>query len=261
MEYYSGVLFITTNRVGVFDEAFTSRIHISLYYPPLDRKSTLQIFQKNWERINARYKKAGRDITVDTPEITEFAIDYFENNKEGRWNGRQIRNAFQSALALAELDALETDDFLDDADHNRPIVLGRKNFDTVAEAHKGFTSYLKQVYGADFARRARENLWRFDAFGSPRIPNSLTTRLRTAETAMPPPSPAQWPSQSFAGYDPRYPQPYYPPPQQHYGESYDHSVPRSGYPPNPMPGQYLDPRERRDARPDSRDLSSEQSAH
>lgn len=35
LEYFTGMLFLTTNRVGAFDEAFKSRIHISLYYPPL----------------------------------------------------------------------------------------------------------------------------------------------------------------------------------------------------------------------------------
>ncbi|KAI8624701.1 hypothetical protein F5Y19DRAFT_452880 [Xylariaceae sp. FL1651] len=250
MEYYAGVLFLTTNRVGVFDEAFTSRIHISLYYPPLDRKSTLQIFQKNWDRIKARYDEVGRVINIDIPEITEFAIDYFENNKDGRWNGRQIRNAFQSALALAELDALGTDDFLDESEHNRPVALGRKNFDTVAEAYKGFTSYLKQVYGADFARRARENLWRFDAFGAAKMPNSLNTRLKIAELATPPPPPGQWPGQSHAGYDPRNPQLYYPL-QQHHAESYDHPRKRPAYPPTSSLYTYPDPRERRDDRSDA----------
>jgi hypothetical protein len=32
LEYYNGLLFLTTNRVGTIDEAFKSRIHISLYY-------------------------------------------------------------------------------------------------------------------------------------------------------------------------------------------------------------------------------------
>jgi len=36
LEYYTGILFLTTNRVGTFDEAFRSRIHMWLYYPPLD---------------------------------------------------------------------------------------------------------------------------------------------------------------------------------------------------------------------------------
>ncbi|KAI3325235.1 hypothetical protein HD806DRAFT_533827 [Xylariaceae sp. AK1471] len=214
MEYYAGVLFLTTNRVGVFDEAFTSRIHISLYYPPLERQSTLQIFEKNWDRIKTRYEQNERKIDIKILEITEFALDYFDNNKEGRWNGR-------------------TDDLLDESDHNRPVVLGKKNFETVATAYKGFTSYLKQVYGADFARRARENLWRFDAFGIPKIPNALNTRLRVAEPALPASEP--WVGQSHSGYNPRNAQPHYPP-QHHYPERYDHPDPRPRY--TPPSGQY-----------------------
>ncbi|KAI0536997.1 hypothetical protein GGR58DRAFT_473532 [Xylaria digitata] len=246
MEYYSGVLFLTTNRVGVFDEAFTSRIHISLYYPPLDQKSTVKIFEKNWDRINTRYKKAGKFVDIKMSEITEFAIEYFQDNKEGRWNGRQIRNAFQSALALAELDALGSDDFSNEPEHNRPVVLGRKNFETVADAYKGFTNYLKQVYGADFARRARENLWRFDAFGSPKMPNSLNTRLKIVEPSMPPPG--QWVGQGYPGHDTRNPQPYYQP-QHHYPERYGHEGQGPRYPPTSGQHQNRDTRERWDSRP------------
>ncbi|KAI5077171.1 hypothetical protein GOP47_0006995 [Adiantum capillus-veneris] len=36
LEYYAGVLFLTTNRVGAFDEAFLSRISLCVRYPPLD---------------------------------------------------------------------------------------------------------------------------------------------------------------------------------------------------------------------------------
>ncbi|GAW13751.1 hypothetical protein ANO14919_031400 [Xylariales sp. No.14919] len=245
IEYYAGVLFLTTNRVGVFDEAFTSRIHISLYYPPLDRKSTLQIFKKNRDRINTRYKKAGRVIDINSSEIIDFAIDYFEGNKEGRWNGRQVRNAFQSALALAELDAVGTNDFMSESNNDRPVVLGRKNFETVAEAYKGFTNYPKQVYGADFARRARENLWRFDAFGSPRMPNNLNTRLKMAEPATPPP-PGQWGGQRYAGYDSRNTQTYYQP-QHQYPERYDHPGSGPRYAPTSDQRQNRDSGERWDS--------------
>jgi SpoVK/Ycf46/Vps4 family AAA+-type ATPase len=31
LEYYKGLLFLTTNRVGASDEAFKSRVHISLF--------------------------------------------------------------------------------------------------------------------------------------------------------------------------------------------------------------------------------------
>ncbi|KAK8021678.1 hypothetical protein PG990_006816 [Apiospora arundinis] len=187
MEYYAGILFLTTNRVGVFDEAFTSRIHISLYYPPLGEESTVQIFEKNWERIKSRYEKNNRKIEIKESEIKQFAIDYYQNNREGQWNGRQIRNAFQSALALAELEALGTDDdLLDETDHGRTVVLGKKYFETVANTYKEFLNYLKQVYGADFARRARENLWRSDTFGFQKIPNALTGRQLRVPEPMPP---------------------------------------------------------------------------
>ncbi|KAF2768952.1 P-loop containing nucleoside triphosphate hydrolase protein [Teratosphaeria nubilosa] len=39
LEYYEGIMFLTTNRVQTFDQAFQSRIHISLEYHELDAKS------------------------------------------------------------------------------------------------------------------------------------------------------------------------------------------------------------------------------
>ena len=35
LEYYEGILVLTSNRVGVFDEAFKSRIQLALHYPTL----------------------------------------------------------------------------------------------------------------------------------------------------------------------------------------------------------------------------------
>lgn len=40
LEYYNGLLFLTTNRVGTIDEAFKSRIHLSLYYVSLTNSKT-----------------------------------------------------------------------------------------------------------------------------------------------------------------------------------------------------------------------------
>jgi len=38
LEYFQGILFLTTNRVETFDEAFQSRIHMALRYNDLDKK-------------------------------------------------------------------------------------------------------------------------------------------------------------------------------------------------------------------------------
>ncbi|KAH6653884.1 hypothetical protein BKA67DRAFT_263439 [Truncatella angustata] len=196
LEYYAGVLFLTTNRVGVFDEAFTSRIHISLYYPPLKRDAAHLIFEKNMDKIKSRYAKSQRQIDIKVSEITKFALDYYDQNDQGRWNGRQIRNAFQTALALAELEALGPNE---KNVTNAVVTLGRANFETVATAYKGFMDYLNQTYGGTFARRARENLWRSDTFGMPRVPNPLTTRLRSTGSEQR--NPDYWPRQNYSGFN------------------------------------------------------------
>ncbi|ETS80035.1 hypothetical protein PFICI_07564 [Pestalotiopsis fici W106-1] len=242
MEYYSGVLFLTTNRVGVFDEAFTSRIHISLYYPPLTRSQTLEIFKKNWERILARSKEDSRQIDINQSEITEFAMDYFDNNKQGRWNGRQIRNAFQSALAMAEFQILGMEGVNEDdnvvSDDQKPVQtvqLGKRHFEDVAAAYKSFIDYLNNVYGAGSARRARENMWRFDPEdeSASKRPSALSQRLKfTREPTPQPPrnmEPGLGPSQYHRGYGPDYEIP------SNYGPR---TPPRGGGYPGPHEYQY-----------------------
>ncbi|KAK6340044.1 hypothetical protein TWF730_001819 [Orbilia blumenaviensis] len=103
LEYYSGVIILTTNRVGEFDEAFRSRVHISLYYPKLGQASTKEIWEKNISRLKA----SGMDIDIEEDKIRSFVDKHWESNKHNpsrQWNGRQIKNAFQTAIALANWD-------------------------------------------------------------------------------------------------------------------------------------------------------------
>lgn len=51
LEYYSGILFLTTNRMGAIDDAFRSRLHMMLYYPQLSKKHTNKIWWNNLRRI------------------------------------------------------------------------------------------------------------------------------------------------------------------------------------------------------------------
>ncbi|KAK4540421.1 hypothetical protein LTR36_009278 [Oleoguttula mirabilis] len=43
LEYYQGILFLTTNRIGTFDEAFLSRIDVPIYYPNFTNEQRLRI--------------------------------------------------------------------------------------------------------------------------------------------------------------------------------------------------------------------------
>lgn len=95
LEYYDGVLFLTTNRVGTVDEGFRSRIHLSLYYPILGKKQTLEIFKLNIQRIKeiersmADLRGTGADgqpslspTEIDEGSILDFATRHWENTRK-----------------------------------------------------------------------------------------------------------------------------------------------------------------------------------
>jgi hypothetical protein len=143
LEYYTGVLFLTTNRIGDFDEAFASRIHISLYYPQLDEDSTLSIFNLNLDMIDGNHRKG--ELKIDREEIIKFATDYFWSQKEARWNGRQIRNACHTALALAEFRA-QGGSHKKVKDPGAVIHLKVDDLEIVSNAYLEFMKYLTEVH-------------------------------------------------------------------------------------------------------------------
>ncbi|KAL8731234.1 MAG: hypothetical protein Q9181_004362 [Wetmoreana brouardii] len=152
LEYYSGILFLTTNKVGHFDEAFKSRIHVSLYYPALDKRSTLKVWNMNLERL----AKSKKGLQVEAKEIYEYAKRHYkELYKKGRttWNGRQIKKAFQTAVALAEFDANK---------RQGKAVLALEHFKVVAKASEDFDEYLCRVHGGNEADLAKRYMQRDD---------------------------------------------------------------------------------------------------
>ncbi|KAI0150560.1 hypothetical protein GGR57DRAFT_514176 [Xylariaceae sp. FL1272] len=85
LEYYAGILFLTPNRIGDFDEAFASRINISLYYPELDETKTKNIFKLNLDLIEeslglAEFDAHGKDIElqVDKGVPVQLRLDDFK---------------------------------------------------------------------------------------------------------------------------------------------------------------------------------------
>ncbi|KAK1525908.1 uncharacterized protein CCOS01_08326 [Colletotrichum costaricense] len=155
LEYYEGILFLTTNRVGTFDEAFKSRIHMSLYYPPLAEIQTARIWSSHIRKVKAN------GVQIDEQDILAFAQQIW--TIQGRpergpvWNGRQIRNAFQSAIALAGYHT-ET---------GEQIHLTRENFRRVGEVSDQFSRYIyKTKLSHTDADLNRAGGIRRDEFGS-----------------------------------------------------------------------------------------------
>jgi SpoVK/Ycf46/Vps4 family AAA+-type ATPase len=95
LEYYSGILFLTTNRVGTLDQAFRSRIHLSLYYPQLTRKATVKLWNMHLRTAEEQFAARGREILMDKKSILKFAKQQFDHTTVGRWNGRYVLLAYQ----------------------------------------------------------------------------------------------------------------------------------------------------------------------
>jgi hypothetical protein len=96
LEYHEGILFLTSNRIGTFDEAFKSRIQLSLHYKPLglpERKKVWRNFIKHVEDLG--------EENVDYEDLR----DNVDILAEKELNGRQIRNAITIARQLAQYDS------------------------------------------------------------------------------------------------------------------------------------------------------------
>jgi AAA+ superfamily predicted ATPase len=80
-EYYQGILFLTTNRVETFDEAFQSRIHMGIRYENLQPKARKKIWQHHVGKVEAMAEKKGK----------VFKESDFEELSKRNMNGRQVR--------------------------------------------------------------------------------------------------------------------------------------------------------------------------
>ena len=83
LEYYEGILFLTTNRIKNIDDAFHSRIHISMQYPNLTAVSRRHI----WNTFMSK-----------TSGLTDGELDALS---QVELNGRQIKNVLKTAQMLA----------------------------------------------------------------------------------------------------------------------------------------------------------------
>jgi SpoVK/Ycf46/Vps4 family AAA+-type ATPase len=86
LEYYEGILFLTTNRIDNIDSAFESRIHLSLQYEELDAPSRRHV----WETFLSR-----------TTKSTPFSEEQLNELADHQMNGRQIKNVLKTAQLLA----------------------------------------------------------------------------------------------------------------------------------------------------------------
>jgi AAA+ superfamily predicted ATPase len=93
LEYYDGILILTSNRVGTFDEAFKSRIQLALHYENLNISQRRKIWRNFMNRL-----KTLDELNIDFEDVN----DHIDDLSQQDMNGREIRNAITTARQLAQ---------------------------------------------------------------------------------------------------------------------------------------------------------------
>ncbi|MCJ1252166.1 hypothetical protein MMC30_009405 [Trapelia coarctata] len=91
LEYYHGIMILTTNRINSLDVAVQSRIHLAIRYEDLTKDQKMKIFTMFLDQLEP-------ECITNRDQITEYINEY---GSEYKLNGRQIRNVVSSALSLA----------------------------------------------------------------------------------------------------------------------------------------------------------------
>ena len=126
LEYYEGILVLTSNRVGTFDEAFKSRIQLALHYPHLGCNQRLRIWENFIDRLASFH-----DESIDIADLR----DNLEELAEEEMNGRQIRNAITTARQYAKWKKTTLT-----YEHLRDVIDVSGRFDKyLNQLHRGFT--------------------------------------------------------------------------------------------------------------------------
>ncbi|KZM21553.1 uncharacterized protein EKO05_0000712 [Ascochyta rabiei] len=101
-EYYQGILFLTTNRVETFDEAFQSRIHMGIRYENLKPPARKKIWQHHVGKVE---KMAMEELQEgkgkDRSEKKPFKELDFDELSKKNMNGRQIKNTVKTGQSIA----------------------------------------------------------------------------------------------------------------------------------------------------------------
>ncbi|KAI9805317.1 MAG: hypothetical protein M1833_005770 [Piccolia ochrophora] len=111
LEYYEGIMFLTSNRINTFDVAFKSRIHVALKYNALDTSARREL----WRMFVKRGSADGDTEWLDGESLDTLAAEDL--------NGRQIKNAVRTAYALA---------------HDQGKALSMIQLETVLEVARAF---------------------------------------------------------------------------------------------------------------------------
>lgn len=122
-------MFLTSNRVGAFDQAFQSRIHITLGIPEFNEDVRKQVWKIFLSDLGRRCRD-GQEPMLTREECMALGREVLESWAKEPLNGRQIRNCVRSALALAQ---------------DKGEKVSAEHFNTVIRLGNTFTRYMHSL--------------------------------------------------------------------------------------------------------------------
>ena len=93
LEYFKGILIMTTNRVMTFDVAMLSRCHYAVNFKPLTLKQEREIWEGYVHQLTDQNSSRKSEIQRWVGQVTK---------KQTKLSGREIRNLFTTAQTLAQ---------------------------------------------------------------------------------------------------------------------------------------------------------------
>ncbi|OTA32582.1 hypothetical protein BTJ68_06792 [Hortaea werneckii EXF-2000] len=154
MEYFRGLLFLTTNRVGQIDDAFVSRVHMAIGYERLTPD-----FRRNiWEGFFRKLERERAGKILVGPSARKFVLHSDEVRKI-ELNGREIRNALQTAVTLAEFESIEAAGDSGEGgvtpSSSQIVVVEEDHFRRVLKMSEKFHDYVTAIRREDEIQRAK----------------------------------------------------------------------------------------------------------
>ncbi|KAJ4287703.1 hypothetical protein N0V90_012406 [Kalmusia sp. IMI 367209] len=130
-----------------------SRIHIQIGYDPLDDESRAEIWKNHFKKLENHERNGKR---IDCSYGAKEFVAESRRLRELEWNGREIRNAFQTAVALACYEAKKNG--------NAVPRVTEEHFGQIVNMSTNFKKYMKSAIHNDYSTVAYQDSLRDDRF-------------------------------------------------------------------------------------------------
>jgi AAA+ superfamily predicted ATPase len=157
LEYYSGMIFLTTNEPGRIDDAVTSRIHLAIKYKALTKADRQKIWRSHIRQLNQQQSSPTWPTDVPKVKVDSTTQTFIESETDTpavealKLSGRDIRNAFQTAVQLARYSA-EQEPAADGK--SIEISMTEENFKQAMDTKFALKRDINHIIGMDEDERA-----------------------------------------------------------------------------------------------------------